>query len=334
MSPFGIAVSTVSVSEDGLLLAIKDFMVDTLGWDLKKTDQFPTQPFFEAPTFIVHDYHILYSNGESGIEKIYVGMAEFQLTASIDAGLQFQAYTGFDNARGFCNQPGAICCWDSYAYSSESWFGLPALPCSGIGTLTGTPENDYWLYGDKDCVVIITKTTRGGSEFYHSAYLGVVDRFLSTVQDPRPMYVAGSGHWCGGGTACCWDNPYANSWIFGLTGLCGIKYIRNRPDFDWVCSRCNTGKVDPSACSWIAHGVFANLCNQPSVFGAGRTLSPITVANDVDGIRGLLKYVYTVGQKGLTAEETLTIDGNNYKVFPNVLGTLDDERWVAVRDYI
>lgn len=333
MSPYGIAIATIAVDEEELWDAIYDFMVSTLGWVSLST--YSLYPLIGGPDKAA----VLYSSGESGIEDIYVGIYESQLDFSNLATLQFQLYTGYNAACSFCNQPGALCCGECQMGRTtlppsgglESWCGLPSLPLEG----TSPPgRNWYWLYGDKDAVVIITRTAASGDVFYHSAYLGVVDRFLSTVQDPRPVYGVGSGHHCGGGNRCCWNDPYANSWAFGLTGLCPIKYIRDRTDSCWVCSRYTCKFVADATCGWIAYGIFENVCNQPSVFGAGRTLNQINVANHPDGIRGNLKHVYAVGKAGLTADTTLTIDGNNYRVFPNLLGSLDEDRWLAVRDYV
>lgn len=304
--PFNKATGSAN-DEEEFLTKLRNFMVTTLGWSEIGTG-----------TEGGHSYKILSSTGESGTEPIFLGLyATYKDTTDL-ATIQFNAYTGFCSAAcGFVCQCCSICHGTACNPVQEGWLGLAGLVMSH-----GAASTTYWFYGDKDCVIIITKT----GDYYHGAYLGLVDRFLAEANDQYPMYLAGTAHWC---PNYCGYDTIIQSWPFAMSGNFAPRWIRDRACTTWCCSRYVCCKITGSA--YIAYSLLKNEDQQPSVFGGEYSLDPLHVTM-ADGMRGPMKYVYAIGYGGLVAGSVISVGGNNYKVFPNLLG-IDSNRWVAIRDY-
>lgn len=304
--PFNKTTGSVN-DEEELLAALRSFMVVTLGWT-------------ESASAIQggHTFKVLSSTGESGTESVFVGFYSTYKNATDLATLQFNAYTGFcSTGHGFVCQCNSICHGCACNPTQEGWLGLPGLALShgAIGTT-------FWFYGDKDCVIIVIRN----GVYYHGAYLGLVGRFLAEVNDEYPIYLAGTQHWCV--NYCAYDS-LLQSWPFAFSANFSPRFIRDRASTAWCCSRYVCCKV--TGLANIAYGFLNNVEQQPSAFGGDYSLDPIHVSMS-DGMRGAMKYVYSIGYGGLIAGSTISVGGNSYKVFPNTLG-LDSNRWLAVRDY-
>ncbi|RLE37384.1 hypothetical protein DRJ17_06720 [Candidatus Woesearchaeota archaeon] len=292
---------------------IVDFIQNSLGWTVRK----------EGTTKLGKPYKIFLTTGESEQETCYIGVTYYQYSDQ-SAGIQFNAYTGFDEALGFDDNLGHL----STTTACSSYCCLPTL-----GVL---PDNvlyeKAWFIGDKDCFIAVVRYT----QFYRCCYVGLLRRYWSHQVDPMPVFLFGSYHSGPPGAAI-----YTHG--VGITGPYGGQYV-----YLWDCydswRRCFS--LDYGDClSTGTWGCLEYICNSCRVMWPhphiqketpldpnAKILCPILI-RDHTGIRGELKWVYKVSSCfDSNPEDTVTIGSQTYIIFPG-----DDEwvefTWFAIRWY-
>lgn len=116
--------------------------------------------------------------GYGGTDQIYVGLKAYHDVPSDNFALILNGFTGFNNALGFYEQPGAMLIPD-----------LP--PC--LPSVKSNPVNanaiKYWIIADAESFRIITRT----GTVYHQAYMGFYLAYGTPPQYPYRLIVGGSG---------------------------------------------------------------------------------------------------------------------------------------------
>ena len=131
---YGIADNTAD-----MLVKLKSFLIDTVGWTLFDDQMNLTEPYFVA-----------FSSGESGVEDIYLKFANDSTTNVV-------------NVTGYLY-------WNASTHAGVK----PVNYSTGLSTLDSA-SFAYWLFADLDHFSVITKP----STTYVAAYYGVIRRYWS-----------------------------------------------------------------------------------------------------------------------------------------------------------
>lgn len=138
-----------------LLVKLKDFLVTTCGWTLHDDGSGQAEP-----------YYVLKSVGESGIEDIYIQLINDSSTDCI-------------SVKGYLYWNAATHTGVKMAFSS----GATAISTKDTSTFL------YWLYGDLDHFVVVTKIVAT----YYAHYSGIIKRYWSgAVAITQAAVTAGS----------------------------------------------------------------------------------------------------------------------------------------------
>lgn len=291
---------------DDLYLRLKIFIGTTIGMTEKKT----------GTSRLSREYAVYESLGVSTQDEIRFGMTTFlndesAPTPSAKCGLQFNGYTGYDVNKDFDDQPGAtkFC---------------PSLSCCGFnGTAYSTvwdQSMEYWFIGDEDMVSGVIRT----NVFYVTFYVGLLRRYALRTQDCYPMLVDGSGFRFNAGT-CCFG--FSQRSMGNCTGG-GYSCYQSRlwGGACWCCVRTHANIEGEAQVMWPSTLADSRL------YGGNYLIFPIGLGYP-NGDRGEYKWIYKPYGDGLNAEDTITVDGNQYLVFPDVTSPGDDTMWIALRDY-
>ena len=324
-STSGIATNTAD-----LLVALKNFLVDTVGWTLHDDGSSDTDP-----------YYVFKSYGETGSEDIYLRYID-------DSG----------SNRIFVE---AYQYWNASTHTGLNVASNWTYTC--VKTLDSS-QFIYWLYGDLDHLFVVTKI----SSSYYGQYAGLINRFWSgavaltqsavspgsdvvipvsdasilqeayyylikddggigriqvssrdTVSTPNTITVYTLGQSFGAG-AKIGEDPQPV--ITGYYNSPSSFYAVNRYDG----STLNGGFT--GRCG-AANGGLQGDCDPE--FRYGRTvLFPWLVSHnapDNQELRGELIEVYSIGSGNVDVEDTLEIGSDTYKVF-----NLNGPGWCAVKE--
>jgi len=247
-----------------------------------------------------------------GSDAIYFGLKVFTDGGAAVYGLVLQGYTGFQAGQAFDSQLGAIAS------------NPPAL-AAWNSTI------QYWLFLNTRRLIVVAKI----SGTYHMAYCGLILPYGTPAQWPYPLLIGGSTY---RGDTDNSGKPYA----FSVTNA-KVTNFWNPLNAD---SSRGSLAIQDGGGSWIkllntqatfaGKGTFpylypARYANARKTPGGNDLLSPILVCNNSPlGIYGELDGIRHVPGDGLTAEQTITEDGNTWIVFPNVSRTAGDQ-WVAIK---
>jgi len=294
--------------------AIIDFMTNTLGWTIKQTGTIDGS--------YGRDYTILYSDGESSQEDIYIGLNWYYYTDQ-RCGVQLNGYTGFDSAYGYDNL-GRM-----HAEKSNGVYRyLPTFH------LQDTNYDHVWLCGDKDCCFGVARCVT----IYPNFFIGLLRRFWSRQFDPYPLYAFGS--YCP--DSYHWDEyPTNYNWNDSFIGISADRTYRdclwfNQDEWHW---HFRYAPWDPGTGTTWTHG---HVPSSKKIFTSNMFIHAMELPNneraiasfivaDETGMRGEIKWVYKLSRAvGLDPEDEVTIDSVTYKVFP---GTIDlgIAQWFAIR---
>jgi len=297
---------------EDLYSKVTDFMENSLGWVVRK----------EGTNNLGKPYKIFLTTGESEQETCYIGVTYYRYSES-SAGVQFCAYTGFDDTKGFDDNLGHL----STCIYYSSYMYLPTL-----GILPDDVLYDKaWFIGDKDCFIAVVRY----QQFYRCCYVGLLRRYWSHQADPMPVFLFGSYHWS---TPGC--NIYTSG--AGFTEQSGGEYVWLWNCYDnWVrCFKLDYGDyTNAHGCiEYVTSGSCWRMWPHPHIQKErpldpnAKILCPILI-RDHTGIRGEMKWVYKVSSCfDVDPESTTTVGGQTYLLFPG-----DDEwkewTWYAIRWY-
>lgn len=167
---FGYTKATISgtpVGVDGPIKFIQDvasFMVNTLGW---------TQVEDRTTTAGATKQLILSSTGEDSRASTFYFVLSSGNTVGVTGGVGCQAATAWDTTTHAVAATGVI---------------TPSATGTSTIAVYRSILFDYWVSGDKDSVVIVTKTNGN----YDAAYVGRVRQITDPARDTFPVYVVGN----------------------------------------------------------------------------------------------------------------------------------------------
>lgn len=249
-----------------------------------------------------------------GSDAIYFGLKVFTDGGAAVYGLVLQGYTGFQAGQAFDSQLGAIAS------------NPPAL-ASWNSTIS------YWLFLNTRRLIVVTKI----SGTYHMAYCGLILPYGTPAQWVYPLLIGGSTY---RGDTDNSGKPYAysvsnakvtNFWNpINSDSSQGTLAIRDGGG-SWV-KLLNTIVIG----SYAGKGTFPYLyssryVNARKTVGGNDLLRRIDIAGNSPANRyGYFDGMFQVAGDGLTAEQTITVGGDTYLVFPNVSRTAGDQ-WVAIK---
>jgi len=333
--PYKFTTGSVTSHLD-LFNRLDEFIGGTLGWSIVHSGY----EFTDKPWRIYH------STGESGGEDIYIGVL-CTWRDSLVAWLQFNGYTGVNtSSNSFVNQPGSVCC-------------SPSSLCCIYGPLPSHRSVDdgstiyYWFFGDKDCVIIVTKFHYG---YYGISYLGLPHRFWDSTVDQNPLLLAGSAKmidpiyepryhlWscvCNPeyGYKCEHFRPVPYRYGIGTNEATGYLMCPDKSGWRGYSIRANYATERMYTSSrydcwvWtIGSGVY--LVSEPrgahSIRSGGMVLMPIYVVADKQ-TRGILKHIYYTDPGSLPTESITYVAGDPYIIFNK--DQVGDPAKVAIRFY-
>lgn len=266
---------------------------------------------------------ILKGQGLSQSDEIYVGIKTYSDVAGDYYNWQLQGFSGYESGSDFEDQPGAIVNTGNQR--------APILPLWD-GSI------QYWMAINGRRIILVAKV----STVYMHMYLGFSHDYGLPNQLPYPLVIGGSSTAIEGERWSVQHNDVSAYWNPGISRGNDINY-----DNDYK----NRSALRIKHGDWLG---FANLYNTSSVItanGQDRIVWPLTyqwwtsdlqhancwllMGDDLDGDKFILPFVilsyedernnygqfdgvYWVSGYGGGAEDTITIGGDTYIVFPNV----------------
>jgi len=227
--------------------------------------------------------------GSAGLDEIYVGINATENSAN--------------NRYNFES-------FGSWSYKAGRAFNaMPMTSGGGVFTYLWNNPMPYWLSVTGRRILCFVKV----GSVYQCLYLGFINPLATEMQYPYPLLTGG----CGGLNTINYSNTAAAnnafwSWGDGDSNGCGKLSM---PDGSWLKIASNFGLEVRSPVwakrelimpcpdgSYLLYPLYITDQSRPSTLGS------------IDGIFWLSGY-------GNSAENTLTIDGKDYIVFPNVFRT-------------
>lgn len=242
----------------------------------------------------------------SGTDEIFVAIQKYSNVGTDAYGWRLNGYTGYQSGETFYEQSGAI------QLTEISGVGSIAMP----GWDSTTP---YWFIVTGRRIIVIAKV----STTYQACYLGFYLPFASPNQYPYPLAIGGSFIGSDLQTEPRWSGTggQASQFWTGLNTASGTGTLFNRTAAGGWYSAAN------SLAGSIAVGMFpynqADIARMRQGLDDEAVLTPIELQQNstlpaTHNRLGELDGVYHVSGFGLSAEDTITIDGDDYVVIPNV----------------
>jgi hypothetical protein len=293
--------------------------------------------------------YVLQGPGYDAERRVYVGFEIIQDFTDGNQGFRFQGYTGYDGSLDFDNQ-------------------LNALPFSDtpLFIIDNSGEDiDYWLYVNSQRITACLRSAAGD---YAQFYVGFVSSFANPDQHPNPLFLGGTTPNIGTDTVTAFllhneaDSRNAAFWDPGTNGAKLLDYKG-----DWLS--VNNNREITSLGRYPITSVSDNECFiQPWHFGTctavatfGDYTYPQTGNNfDVNGDHFLKRQIISLqdelpvfdaivsspdyghvgalqgvigvsGAGALVPEQTITVGGVTYRIFPK--RTLrDDAQYVGIAE--
>ncbi len=235
--------------------------------------------------------------GVAGLDEFYFGIKTYSDIAGDYFNWRLQGYSGFLNTAEFDLQPGAI---------PESRVPILALWDDSV---------TYWFSASGRSIRIAVKV----STVYETAYLGFGLPYGQPNQLPFPLIVGGCGTGAGGER---WSTTNDNhSAFFNPLG-----------SFDDTGFRFRMGNWDSVNNSKEVNYTAPYIQSQWSLMGnsvnGNKDLFSIDYIS-TDNCYGFLEGFQAVSGQTSGAEDTMTADGKNYIIFPNVY-RVDRSNYVAM----
>lgn len=236
----------------------------------------------------------------SGSDEIFVAIQKYGNVGTDSYGWRVNGYTGYQVGATFYDQSGAI------QMNEVGGVGMTAMP----GWNSTTP---YWFIVSGRRIIVVTKV----STTYQACYLGFYLPFASPNQYPYPLTIGGSYIGSSGQSEPRWSGTGSQSSQFwtGLN-LAGSSLFVRMPGGGWY-----------SPVNGTSTGMFpynqADVGRMRQGLDDEAILSPIELQQSTGSPAthnrlGELDGVYHVSGFGVSAEDVVTIDANDYVIIPNV----------------
>jgi len=238
---------------------------------------------------------ILEGSGLSGNEAIVVGFRSYSDSSNDLWNWALRGFTGWDDVA-----------WDD-------------LPGASSEVYVPLRDNDieYWLMINAQRILLMAKV----STRYMHAYLGFFDSYSTSSEYPYPMFI--------GGSARFENTKYSDSSGFGVywspTMGDGAGQWRH-PNNQWLALDADSA-VGPSLWPWFE--VFDHVSVDLRDGLGTYVLLPAILRNDDQdderGVAGALDGVYWTTGFGLSVEDTITVNAQDYIVGQAASSASDDD---------
>lgn len=261
------------------------------------------------------------------------------------------------HARGYCNEAGSThgIMWDysiGYDANVKPWNGQLGSSLLSRTHLMDSGTVTYWIYSNSKRLILVT---RSGAQDYTSSYIGFLSAFATPDDYPFPLYVGATmpdySSYVSGDTnarlSSCAD-PGLNAAAVRLWDGTVVS-VGNRPDSStqnqylqtpnaaWVWPYhlgSNVRAIWPydQGSDWYDY-VGAHLFDYVRATEQSQLpIFPCVVTHDPYGNIGVLDGVFAIPSGGLlTPTQTITVDGNTYRIFPNRTRR-EPVAWMAIRE--
>lgn len=241
----------------------------------------------------------------SGSDEIFVAIQKYANVGADSYGWRLNGYTAYQSGYTFYNQPGA------FSTTAIGGVGSIAMP----GWNSSTP---YWFVVSGRRIIVIAKV----STTYQACYLGFYLPYASPNQYPYPLAIGGSfignntqtePRWSGTG------NQASSFWTW-LHSAAGSMFVRMPGGF-WYSAPNSISGNEPT-------GIYpynqANIGYRRQALDDSAVLTPCEIQqySSVPSVYhnrlGEIDGVFHVAGFGVSAEDVVTVDGDDYLIVPNV----------------
>lgn len=314
---------TFSTAPDNGSALTGDYIYGTAGLDwrqeLNRNTRSKADPGYDEPFGSDCKEVVLSNTGLSGVESVIIGIREWKYPGGGAYGWDMNGYLSFQAGSGLeWNQNYGDHGRNSYDATWEHYDEHPVLPL-----LDGTIY--YWFYANQERIVVVAKV----SSNYESAYLGFGRRFGNPSDYPYPLCVIGSIH----GNYAYSSTVDRHKFIIGQYNI--ESYIYKgwivAPDNRYLL-RAGTGDDDYAKCA--PYDDFEDDGTVDFAESGEALMTPAYVRQnetdqselymDLDGVMHAMA-------DGLQSEDTLSFDGDTYRVFQNIFRT-DYYEFMAVKE--
>lgn len=255
------------------------------------------------------DKLVLQGEGLGGTDEINIAFQKYANAGSGAYGWRLNGYSSYvGTGSNFLGQPGAI------QTTQISGGGYPSLPL-------WNSTIPYWFIGNERRLIVIAKV----GTTYQMAYLGFFLPFASPSQYPYPLAIGGSfinsagnteGHYAGASGATC-------AFWTALSNSTSISSMMSRlPGGSWYSVANSSSEGAQNSFGMFPYNQADNVYMRDAVDGSA-ILTPIEIhqssTSPVSHHRlGELDGVYHVSGFSQSAENIITIGGDDHLVVPNI----------------
>lgn len=266
------------------------------------TLRFCTAPKWTALRAVADSEYIWKAPGNDGKGAIFTGLIERSGAGFYN--LRCNGFSGFDAAKSFYDQPGAL------RYMLPDTYGHPA-----IALWTGSIP--YWFVADGRRVIVIAKV----SGVYQAAYLGLAEPLTDPLRYPYPLVVGGTviKDVAYGANDPVRSNcfPMAGNTVETYTAQLHMKGTDgNWKRYTTTYEAVDTGTIHPY---YVGDSFRSGMVNMGLNLDGSRPMFPVLLCQfSPADLVGQLAGVHAIPGVGTAAEQLLTVGPVNHLVVQNV----------------
>lgn len=265
---------------------------------------------------------ILKAPGLSGTDEIYCGIQSYENPSGGYYNWRLNGFIGYNPNETFLNQPGAV-----------------ALTLNGSTLTDYTPKialwNDaipYWFVANGRRVVVVAKV----STVYEAAYLGFIRPYATPGQYPYPLLVGGSMNGETGQAYTLADvvhRHFVDPGARSRNSACQLRSLSGAwlPFKNWESQGYEARVSSTTSLNTVWPYAYAKLDTLREGVDGQYPLTPVVLSQYVSGVEanllGELEGVYHVSGFGNAAENTVSVEGVDHLVVPNVARNTACDFW-------
>jgi hypothetical protein len=287
---------------------------------------------------------VLYNNGLSGQEDVYIGLSNEIHSDNVNAGLCCRVYRYFDpDIHDFFDTT-----FGSRAGYGDTWGFVPYW----------NSQVDYWIWSNKQRIIVVIKTL----DKYGCAYLGMIDRFMPPNEYQYPLVCLTDSMWeSNWGTYIAYNELWSSrDSLYDFEKVCSSRnnFIRMMPEQDtsdswssYKCPACRCilrpdniwtyrWRMCPTRTTVTGYGhsttssAIYGYGTQQAIYKEGEpvmTLPLYIYCYSNDGYKAILGQLDGVEYCPATFLSPESMLGSDYIVFPDINRT-EWYRWMAIKD--
>ena len=257
-------------------------------------------------------YTVLFNDGLSGDEKVYLGFVPIVKSDGVTAGLMCKIYRHFDDTMDF---------WDTTFGNPDNSSGYKAFVPFGNDMLK------YWIFSNQQRIVLVVRT----NTYYSAYYGGMFWRFALPHEYPYPLVLLTDGYASWGWSSYIdpqSTDEYRHIFMPGLKDIFTTNQSRN-----WdACALCSYTNSFAQAYYYAFLPCEVDLSyveqhHYPP--DAPQGLFPLYIS--YGGLAGQLDNVFFAPSADHEPEAEINQSGDIYLVIPDVFRT-DWKYWFAVKE--